>query len=166
MVNYIELNATPAFLFKASVKSPVAGYIEKILVNQGDVVGSDKLRFRLKTKEAMALKGDSSNNIKFNGVVEVRAATVGIISSIEHSTGDYVAESDQICQIAIRESYAFILDIPFELSGAIKINKTCEISLPDSLVIKEIVKSRLPSMAGYSQTEKYIVKFSKTREPA
>jgi multidrug efflux pump subunit AcrA (membrane-fusion protein) len=161
LANYMELNATSAFLFKAAVKSPVTGYIEKILVNQGDAVEKDQLLFRLKTKEAMALMGDSLNNIKFKGVVDVNAATAGIISSIEHSTGDYVSESDQLCQIAIQESYAFILDVPFELSGTIKLNHDCEIALPDSQVIKGIIKSRLPSMAGNSQTERYIVRLAK-----
>jgi hypothetical protein len=161
MVNYLELNATSAFLFKAAVKSPVTGYIEKIMVNQGDAVEKDQLLFRLKTKEAMALMADSLNNLKFKGVVEVKAATAGIISSVDHSTGDYVSESDQLCQIAIRESYAFILDVPFELSGTIKLNHDCEIALPDSQVIKGIIKSRLPSMAGNSQTERYIVRLAK-----
>jgi multidrug efflux pump subunit AcrA (membrane-fusion protein) len=163
MVNYLELNATSAFLFKAAVKSPVTGYIEKIFVNQGDAVEKDQLLFRLKTKEAMALMADSLNNIKFKGVVEVKAATAGIISSVEHSTGDYVAESDQLCQISIRESYAFILDVPFELSGTVKLNNECEIALPDSQVIKGIIKSRLPSMAGNSQTERYIVRLAKPK---
>jgi hypothetical protein len=163
MVNYLELNATSAFLFKAAVKSPVTGYIEKILVNQGDAVEKDQLLLRLKTKEAMALMADSLNNIKFKGVVEVKAATAGIISSVEHSTGDYVAESDQLCQIAIRESYAFILDVPFELSGMVKLNNECEIALPDSQVVKGIIKSRLPSMAGNSQTERYIVRLAKPK---
>jgi hypothetical protein len=163
MINYLELNATSAFLFKAAVKSPVTGYIEKILVNQGDAVEKDQLLFRLKTKEAMALMADSMNNIKFKGVVEVKAATAGIISSVEHSTGDYVAESDQLCQIAIRESYAFILDVPFELSGTVKLNNECEIALPDSQVIKGIIKSRLPSMAGNSQTERYIVRLARPK---
>lgn len=161
LANYMELNATSAFLFKAAVKSPVTGYIERILVNQGDAVAKDQLLFRLKTKEAMALMGDSLNNIKFKGVVEVNAATAGIISSIEHSTGDYVSESDQLCQIAIQDSYAFILDVPFELSGTIKLNHDCEIALPDSQVIKGIIKSRLPSMAGNSQTQRYIVRLAK-----
>lgn len=161
LANYMELNATSAFLFKAAVKSPVTGYIERILVNQGDAVAKDQLLFRLKTKEAMALMGDSLNNIKFKGVVEVNAATAGIISSIEHSTGDYISESDQLCQIAIQESYAFILDVPFELSGTIKLNHDCEIALPDSQVIKGIIKSRLPSMAGNSQTQRYIVRLAK-----
>ena len=45
--------------------------------------------------------GDSLNNMNFSGIVEVKAATAGLISSIEHSKGDYVAEGDQLCQVAI-----------------------------------------------------------------
>ena len=160
MVTYIELNATSAFLFKAAIKAPVTGFIDNLLVNQGEVVEKNQLLFKIKTKEAKALRGDSLNILKFSGVVDVKAATAGVITSIEHSDGDYVAESDQLCQIAVQGSFAFILDVPFELSGKVKLNAPCEIVLPDSQVIKGIIKSRLPSMVGNSQTERYIVRLA------
>jgi hypothetical protein len=160
MVTYMELNATSAFLFKAAIKSPVTGFIDKIQINQGDVVEKNQLLFKIRTKEASALLRDTLNSMKFTGVVDVKAATSGIISSIEHSVGDYVAESDQLCQIAIQGSYAFILDVPFELSGSIKLNTSCEITLPDSQIIKGIIRSRLPSMVNNSQTERFIVRLT------
>lgn len=160
MVTYMELNATSAFLFKAAIKSPVTGFIDKIQINQGDVVEKNQLLFKIRTKEASALMRDTLNSMKFTGVVDVKAATAGIISSIEHSVGDYVAESDQLCQIAIQGSYAFILDVPFELSGAIRLNTPCEITLPDSQIIKGIIRSRLPSMVNNSQTERFIVRLT------
>jgi hypothetical protein len=156
----MELNATSAFLFKAAIKSPVTGFIDKIQINQGDVVEKNQLLFKIRTKEASALLRDTLNSMKFTGVVDVKAATSGIISSIEHSVGDYVAESDQLCQIAIQGSYAFILDVPFELSGSIKLNTSCEITLPDSQIIKGIIRSRLPSMVNNSQTERFIVRLT------
>ncbi len=163
MVTYMELNATSAFLFKADIKSPVTGFISDIKVNQGDAVDKNQLLFRIKTKEAAALIGDSLDNLKFSGVLDVKAATAGIISSIDHSYGDYVTESDQLCQISIRESFVFILDVPFELSGAVNLNTVCEVILPDSQVVKGIIKSRLPSMIGSSQTQRYIVRLAPSK---
>lgn len=160
MVTYMELSATSSFLFKAAIKAPVTGYIDNILINIGDAVEKDQVLFSIRTKEATALMGDSLNNLKFSGVNDVKAATAGLISSIEHSEGDYVAEGDQLCMIAIKESYVFILDVPFELSGYVKPGLRCEIELPDSQVIKGIIRSRLPSMAGNSQTERYIVRLT------
>jgi hypothetical protein len=160
MASYIELSATSAFLFKASVRAPVTGYVESMFITQGDAVENNGLLFRIKTKEASAIINDSLNSLKFKGIVEVRSVSSGLISTIEHPKGDYVAEGDQLCQIAVPESFVFILDIPFELSGSIKLNNHCEIVLPDGHSLQGIVKSRFPSMTGSSQTERFIVKLS------
>ncbi len=158
--NYLELSATSAFLFKASVKAPVTGYIENMFISQGDAVVNNKQLFTIKTKEASAIVSDSTNTLNFKGNVDVRAAVSGMVSSIDHPKGDYVAEGEQLCQIAIPESFVFILDIPFELSGSLKINSACEIILPDGKSIQGVIKSRFPSMNGTSQTERFIIKLS------
>jgi len=160
MSSYLELSATSSFLFKAAVKAPVTGYIENMFISQGDAVVNNKRLFTIKTKEASAIIYDSLNNMKFKGIVDINAAVAGLISSIEHPKGDYVAEGDQLCQIAIPESFVFILDIPFELSGSMKLNTRCEIVLPDGHSIQGVIKSRFPSMTGTSQTERFIVKLS------
>jgi hypothetical protein len=163
MVNYIELSATSAFLFKAAIKAPVTGYIDHMRVNQGERVEKNQSLFTLRTKEADAILNDSLNTLKFNGIVNVKAATAGLIISIEHPQGDYVAEGEQLCQVAIPESFAFILDVPFELSGFVKLNTSCEIVLPDSQRLKGIVKSRFPFMSVSSQTERYIVRLAESK---
>jgi hypothetical protein len=163
MSSYLELSATSAYLFKASVKAPVTGYIENMSISQGDAVVNSNPLFTIKTKEASAIMNDSVNSLKFKGIIEVKAAVAGIVSSIEHPKGDYVAEGDQLCQIAVPESFVFVLDIPFELSGSLKLNTLCEIVLPDGQSMQGVIKSRFPSMSGTSQTERFIVKLT---EPA
>jgi hypothetical protein len=163
MVNYIELSATSEFLFKAAIKAPATGYVDEILVNQGDAVQKNQTLFTIRTKEAAAIIHDTLNNINFSGVVSVKAATAGLITSIDHPKGDYVAEGDQLCQVAITESFAFILDVPFELSGFIKLHSPCQIILPDSQSIKGIIKTRFPSMSVDSQTERFIVKLAESK---
>jgi hypothetical protein len=160
--SYLELSATSAFLFKASVKAPATGYIENMFINQGEAIKNRMLLFTIKTKEASAFTNDSLNSMKFTGVVDVKAATDGIISAIDHPKGDYVAEGDQLCQIAVPESFVFILDIPFELSGALKLNTQCEVVLPDGHSVQGVIKSRFPSMTGSSQTERFIVRISES----
>ena len=163
MLNYIELSATSEFLFKAAIKAPSTGYVADILVNQGDAVKQDEMLFTIRTKEAAAIIPDTLSKINFTGIVNVKAATAGLISSIEHSTGDYVAEGDQLCQIAITESFAFILDVPFELSGYIKLHTPCEIVLPDGQSLKGIIKTSFPSMSVNSQTERFVVKLAESK---
>jgi hypothetical protein len=158
MVSYIDLSATSAYLFKAAVKAPVTGYIENMFINQGGAVEKNERLFSIKTKEASAIMNETFNNEKFRGIVDINAAVAGLISSIEHPKGDYVAEGDQLCQIAVPESFVFILDIPFELSGSLKVNTSCEIILPDGRSTEGVIRSHFPSMTGSSQTERFIVK--------
>jgi hypothetical protein len=163
MINFIELSATSEFLFKAAIKSPATGYVDDMLVNQGDAVERNQTLFTIRTKEAAAIVPDSLNSISFTGIVNVKTATAGLILSIEHPKGDYVAEGDQLCQVAITESFVFILDVPFELSGFIRLHSPCEIVLPDSQSIKGIIKASFPSMAVNSQTERFIVKMAEPK---
>jgi biotin carboxyl carrier protein len=160
MANYIDLSATSTYLFKASVKAPVTGYIENMYISQGDAVENNHILFSIKTKEASALNSDSDSNLKFRGVVDVKAAAAGIVSAIDHPKGDYVTEGDQLCLIAVPESFVFILDIPFELSPSVKLNSKCEVILPDGHSVHGFIKSRFPSMTGSSQTERFIVRVS------
>jgi len=158
MVNYIELSATSAFLYKATIKTPATGYLNDILINQGDAVERGQLLFTIKTKEAAAILPDSSSNMNFSGIVNIKTTSAGLISFIDHSIGDFVAEGEQLCQVSLPESFVFILDVPFELSGYVKLNSLCEIVLPDSHKLKGVVKSRFPSMSVNSQTERFIVR--------
>jgi hypothetical protein len=161
MINYIELSATSAFLFKAAIKTPATGYLDDILINQGDAVEIDQSLFTIRTKEAAAILPDSSNKLNFSGIVKVKSASAGLISSIDHSKGDYVAEGEQLCQVSLPESFVFILDVPFELSVFVKLNTSCEIVLPDNQKLNGIIKSRFPSMSVNSQTERFIVRMEK-----
>ena len=166
MVNYIELSATSAFLLKAEIKAPATGYLNDILINQGDEVKKDQSLFTIITKEAAAILPDSSDKMNFRGIINVKAASAGFISSVDHGKGDYVAEGDKLCQISLPESFVFILDVPFELTSYTRLNTECEIVLPDNQKLNGIVKSSFPSMSVNSQTERFILKLEKpTRLP-
>jgi multidrug efflux pump subunit AcrA (membrane-fusion protein) len=163
LTTYSELNATSSFQQKAEIKAPATGFIKEILISQGDIVSVNKILFRIKTREAMALAKESFDSLNFNGTVDVRSATKGIVASLEHSIGDYVSEGDGLCQLAIPESFIFILEVPFELSSVIRLNSKCNIVLPDSQEINGIIRSELPSMSENSQTVKYTIKVNLNR---
>jgi hypothetical protein len=127
-------------------------------------VDKNKLLFSIRTKEAAAIINDSLNMMAYKGIVDVKAATAGLIASIEHPKGDYVAEGDQLCQIAITESFVFILDVPFEMSGLIRLLSPCDIVLPDNHTLKGIIEKRFPAMLANSQTERFIVKLAENRK--
>jgi hypothetical protein len=160
MISYLEFSATSLFMYKAAIKSPVTGFVDDILVNEGDAVDKNQSLFKIMTKEAAVIIADSTNRMDFSGIVNVKATTRGLISSVEHPKGDYVAEGDQLCQIAITGSFVFILDVPFELSGFVKLNSSCEIVLTDGRRLTGIIKTSSPSMSVNSQTQRFIVKLT------
>src|SRR5581483_11073308 len=60
MADYIDLNATSAFLQKNYIKSNANGYIVKVNVQQGQAVSEGQTLFVIKTKEAQTI-GNSIN---------------------------------------------------------------------------------------------------------
>jgi hypothetical protein len=157
VADYLELNATSSFLVKSVIKSPTTGYIDEINVAQGDKVTKNQLLIKLRTKEAAALHNDSLTPYSFSGLITLKANLNGIILSVDHPRGDYVQEGDQLATIAVPSSFVFILDVPYESVGFVKLNTTCEILLPDQQKIQGKIISRLPSMTPGSQTQRYII---------
>jgi hypothetical protein len=157
IADYLELNGTSSFLVKAMIKSPTAGYVEDITVNQGDKVMKNQVLFKLRTKESTALKNDSLNPYFLSGLITLKANMDGIILSVDHPRGDYIQEGDQLAMIAVPSSFVYILDVPYESASYIRLFSDCEISLPDGHRLKGKIFSRLPSIISGSQTQRYII---------
>ncbi|MCX6296584.1 MAG: efflux RND transporter periplasmic adaptor subunit [Bacteroidetes bacterium] len=156
----IELRATSTFQKKISVKSNLAGYIENSTLNIGDEVSQGQVLFSIKTKEASALQDTDilkDSSLFFSGLIKIKAQKSGIITTLDHLKGDYVQEGDQLGIISDRSSLVFILEVPFELHTYVKINTTCEISLPDNQVIQGKITSSLPTVDAMSQTQSFVV---------
>jgi hypothetical protein len=155
--DYLELNATSAFLVKSVVKSPTSGYVEEIKIMQGDKVSKNQIIFKVRTKESTALRSDSLNPYSFSGIIIIRANMDGIILTVDHPKGDYVQEGDELAVIAVPSSFVFFLDVPYESVSFIKPSSSCDIELPDGTNLTGQVVSHMPSMTPGSQTQRFIV---------
>lgn len=155
--DWLELNATTAFLVKSVIKAPVAGYVEDITITQGDKVTRNQELFNLRTKEAAALKNDSLNPYSFSGLIRIRSNLDGIILTVDHPRGDFVQEGDQLATVALPSSFVYLLDVPYESVSFIKLSSSCDILLPDGHKLTGRIFSRLPMMQPGSQTQRYIV---------
>jgi multidrug efflux pump subunit AcrA (membrane-fusion protein) len=156
----IELPALSTYLNRNIVRSTATGMIEKVLVTFGDNVKTDQALFTLKTREAAiiagSIKGDSS--LAFRGDIKINASKDGVITSVSHQGGDFVQEGDELAIISDRESFVFILEVPFELSSLIESNKKCSILFPDGKTIAGNITGQLPEMDPSAQTVKYFIK--------
>ena len=155
--DYTELSANSAFLNKSVIQSPAGGYVDEIHVTPGETVKKNDLLFIIKTKEASAIRSDSTNPFSFSGLIKIKAAIDGIITSVNHPKGDYVMEGEPIVTIAVPSSFVFLMEVPFEMNATLQVGNACEILLSDGKLIQAKIKSKLPVISGNSQTQKYII---------
>jgi multidrug efflux pump subunit AcrA (membrane-fusion protein) len=159
--DYVELNATSAFLQSNFIKASANGYLQSVNVQLGQRVGAGQLAFTVKTKEAQAL-GNTINELDpsfhFTGVIRIKASTSGIIQELNHQVGDYVQDGEQLAVLSDAKSFGFVLNLPYELRSYVSNGKTLEIILPDGTKLNGVVSSMLPNIDSVSQTQGVMIK--------
>ncbi len=153
---FVNLNATSAYLQKIVVKSNLIGYVQKSNVKFGDYVKRGQTLFVLKTKEAAAI-GNSVNQLdpgfKFSGVNVIKAEASGYITEVNHQSGDYVQDGEQLALINDSKSFVFVMNVPYEYKRYVAAAKQVQVTLPDGERLLATVKSSLPMVDSVSQTQ-------------
>jgi multidrug efflux pump subunit AcrA (membrane-fusion protein) len=166
MVDYISLNATSSFMQKNFVKSNTNGYIQKVFTQLGHYVDKGQTVFTVKTKEAQSI-GNSVNildtTFKFSGVNHIVAPEHGYITQLNHQLGDYVQDGEQLAIISDRSSFAFIMQLPYEMRGRVSLNQDVQLTLPDGEKLDGKVASFMPSVDTAAQTQGVVIKVSDSK---
>lgn len=161
MQETVEINAVSAYLLKTYVKANAVGYLQAANVHLGQFVTRGQTLFVIKTKEAAAL-GNTINNIDtslhFEGTIRVMAPGSGYITQLTYTSGNYVQDGEQLAEITDTKSFAFILDLPYELKPYLSLNNTVQLRLPDSTTLQGYVQSALPTVDSIAQTQRFIIK--------
>ncbi|MNJ93974.1 HlyD family secretion protein [compost metagenome] len=156
-----ELNAVSAYLQKSFVKANMNGYVQSVHTQVGQQVAGNELLFSLMTKEARAI-GNAVNQLdpafKFSGTSDIRAGQAGFITEVSHQKGDYVQDGEALAVIINKNSFVFLLDLPYEERALIASNKALELTLPDGEKLKGTISGTLPVVDSVSQTQKVIIK--------
>jgi hypothetical protein len=159
--DYIELNAVSAFLQKSYVKSNANGYLQSADVYPGKYVETGQTLFTLKTKEAQTI-GNSlkilDSSLHFSGVNTIRAGQHGYITQLNHQSGDYVQDGEQLAVISDRNSFVFLLNLPYELRPYVLGKRTVELLLPDGTKLNGVIGAAMPTMDSASQTQNIVIK--------
>jgi multidrug efflux pump subunit AcrA (membrane-fusion protein) len=157
----VELNATSAFTLKTFVKANTVGYLETSGIQLGDYVTKGQTLFTIKTKEAVAL-GNTINNLDtslhFEGVTKIKSPISGYVTQLTNTAGSYVQDGEQLAEITDKSSFAFLLDVPYELKPYLPQNKILLLHLSDSTVLDGHIESALPTLDSIAQTQRYIIK--------
>lgn len=158
--DYIELNATATFQQKGIIKASSNGYLQTVNVKKGDYVKGGQTLFTVITKEARSI-GNTINNLdpsfKFTGLTRIAANTAGFAGEVGHQKGDYVQEGEQLAVITNLNSFVFLMDLPYELTGIIKKQKALEVTLPDGEKLIGKIGSAMPLVDSASQTQRIII---------
>ncbi len=161
MTTYIHLNATAVFLQKNIVKSNAAGYVQSVNIHMGNFVGNGTLLFRIKTKEAQSI-GNTINKLdpsfKFTGINDIKATKAGYVSQINHQLGDYVQDGEQLATITDTNSFAFLLNVPYELHQYVNLGKVVAIKLPDQSIVSGVISSAFPTVDSQSQAQTFVIR--------
>lgn len=163
MEEYIELNASSTFLLKNFVKANATGYLRSAEILPGQYVKAGQTLFTIKTKEAESI-GNAVNKLdtsfKFSGTNAIRAGAGGFISQINHQSGDYVLDGEQLAVINDNRSFVFILELPYELKTLVKVGNRLEVLLPDGEKLPGQINSMMPTVEAASQTQNVVIQVS------
>nr|WP_294873856.1 HlyD family efflux transporter periplasmic adaptor subunit [uncultured Pedobacter sp.] len=158
--DYIELNATATFQQKGIIKASSNGYLQTVNVKKGDYVKGGQTLFTVITKEARSI-GNAINSLdpsfRFTGLTRITANTAGFAGEVTHQKGDYVQEGEQLAVITNLNSFVFLMDLPYELTGVIKNQKALEVTLPDGQKLVGKLGSAMPLVDSVSQTQRVII---------
>jgi multidrug efflux pump subunit AcrA (membrane-fusion protein) len=159
--DYIELNAVSAFLQKSYVKAIANGYLQSADVYPGKYVDAGQTLFTMQTKEARSI-GNSltllDSSLKFSGVNTIKANQRGYITQLNHQSGDYVQDGEQLAVISDRSSFVFMLDLPYELRPVVLGKKNVELLLPDGTKLNGVVGPVMPTVDSASQTQSVVIR--------
>ena len=161
MVDYTTLNAMSSFQQKNYIKSNTNGYIQKVNTQIGHYVDKGEIVFTVKTKEAQSI-GNSVNildtTFKFSGVNRIKAPEHGYITQLNHQVGDYVQDGEQLAVISDRSSFAFIMQLPYEMRSTVKVNQDVQLTLPEGEKINCKITSFMPNVDTAAQTQGVVIK--------
>ena len=165
MEDYVDLNATSSFLQKWIIRANTTGYLQSANVALNKYVSKGETLYSIKTKEAQSIGNSISildSSLKFSGVNTIRADQSGFISQIDHQSGDYVQDGEQLAVITDTKSFVFLLELPYELRSYILNKNSLQLTLPDGEKLTGVISGNMPTMDAASQTQSIILKVNAT----
>lgn len=161
MSDSVELNATATFLLKTYVKAVANGYLQVSGIRLGQHVTRGQVLFTLKTKEAENL-GNTINKLdssfRFTGLIPIKAPGNGYITQLAIQAGSYVQDGEQLATISDDNSFAFVLNIPYEYTSLIATNRNVTVLLPNGQRLAGQMEAPLPTVDSVSQTQNYVIR--------
>lgn len=163
----VELNATSVFQLKTFIKANATGYLQLVNAQLGKYINNGQEVFAIKTKEAEAL-GNTINvldsSFRFTGIVHIKSPGAGYVTTLNYRDGDYVQDGEQLAIVSDKNSFVFLLDLPYELKPFLVGNKNIQLKLPDGTELNGYVASLMPTVDQVSQTQGIVIKVNSNQQ--
>ncbi|PJJ75334.1 multidrug efflux pump subunit AcrA (membrane-fusion protein) [Thermoflavifilum aggregans] len=167
IADQISLNAVATYLKKNNLKANVNGYLVSVQASLGLPVKAGQPLFVIQTKEARAVDvlADSlpAGLLPYRNNVVIRASQNGFVSQLYHQTGDYVTDGEPLCDISDQNSFAFLLQVPFEWASDVHPGQHCALQLPDGSTLAAQVAYQMPMVDPNAQTQQFVLKVHNSR---
>jgi multidrug efflux pump subunit AcrA (membrane-fusion protein) len=157
----IELNASSAYLQNSYIKATATGYVKSVNIKPGDFVDAGRVLFTIETKESSVIGNTISkldSSFKFSGLISVKSRAHGYITQLNHQTGDYVQDGEQLAVISDRNSFVFLLSMPYEYRKIVLNNRSVLLILPDGTKLPGRIGTAFPVVDSLTQTQTVVIK--------
>lgn len=157
---YLTFNGVTQYQKKENIRANVTGYISWMNYKIGDRINSGQTFAFVRTKEQDALKEavkiDSSLK-KFVNPITIRSNATGVLSVLNITRNDYVAEGDILATIVQPKSLVVQLNVPYEYEDAVKIGSVCDIILQNEEIITAKITGTLPTIDPVAQSQVFLI---------
>ena len=165
---YLTFNGVAVYQRKENIRSNVTGYISRMNFKIGEKIGTAQSFATVRTKEQDALKAavkiDSSLR-KFINPIGIRSNASGVISVLNITENDYVAEGDILATVVQPSSLVVQVNVPYEYNKVVQIGSDCEIMLQNGEKITSRITGSLPSIDAVAQSQIYIISLPQANLP-
>tara|TARA_R110002074_G_scaffold197610_15_gene365019 strand:+ start:11378 stop:12295 length:918 start_codon:yes stop_codon:yes gene_type:complete len=157
---YLTFNGITQFQQKENIRSNVTGYVSWMKYKIGDPIRTGQTFATVRTKEQDALKEAvkiDSTLSKFVKPQSIQSNATGVITILNVTTNDYLAEGDILATVVQPKSLVVQVNVPYEYEDYVFIGSSCEIVLQNEKTIFAKITGTLPTINPVSQSQSFLI---------
>lgn len=165
---YLTFNGVTQYQKKENIRANVTGYISRMNYKIGDGIRLGQIFATVRTKEQDALKDavkiDSSLS-KFISPIVIKSNVTGIITALNVSNNDYIAEGDVLATLVQPKSLVVQVNVPFEYEDYVAIGTVCEVILQNEETFIATITGELPTIDVTAQSQMFLISLPEKQLP-
>lgn len=157
---YLTFNGITQFQQKENIRSNVTGYISWMKYKIGDPIRTGQTFATIRTKEQDALKEAvkiDSTLSKFVKPQSIQSNATGVITILNVTTNDYLAEGDVLATVVQPKSLVVQVNVPYEYEDYVSIGSRCEIVLQNEESISAKITGTMPTIDPVAQSQSFLI---------